>query len=187
MALSKAPATDRRARTSACELLVKVAMARKDFAAARREAALSLQADPEFPLPAFVEGVILHDSHAFDQALPQLAEAAGHLQGHSFVIPELFFYLGDTLANLGREEEASAAFRTELQLFPTNVRARASLAMLYRAGGRNADAEREIDALLRIVPTPDGYAMAARTWAIFGETTRAEAVRAEAKKRFGAK
>jgi arylsulfatase A-like enzyme/Flp pilus assembly protein TadD len=184
-ALSKAPATDRRARTSACELLVKVALGRKDYEAARRAAALSQQADPEFPLPSFVEGVISHADRAFDRALPQFQEAARHLQGHSFVIPELFFYLGDTLANLGREDEAVAAFRQELQLFPLDVRARTSLAMLYRAGGRNTDAEREIDTLLRVVPTPDGYAMAAKTWTIFGETARAEAVRAEAKKRFG--
>jgi choline-sulfatase len=187
MALSKAPVTDRRARTSACELMVKVAIARKDYDAARRAAVRSQQADPEFPLPAFVEGVILHANRSFDQALPQFEDAARHLQGHSFVIPELFFYLGDTLANLGREEEATSAFRQELQLFPLDVRARTSLAMLYRAGGRYAEAEREIDALLRVVPTPEGYAMAAKTWSIFGETGRADAVRAEARKRFGTK
>ncbi len=185
MALSKAPPADRRARTSACELLVKVAMARKDYAAARQAAAQAQEADPTFPLPAFVEGEILHDNRSFDAAVVPLEQAARSLQGHPFAIPDLYFYLADTLANLGREEEAAAAFRQELRLFPQNLRARASLAMLYRAAGRNADAEREIDTLLRAVPTPDGYAMAAKTWAIFGETARAEAVRAEAKKRFG--
>jgi hypothetical protein len=79
------------------------------------------------------------------------------------------------------------AFREELRLFQLNTRARTSLAMLYRAGGRNAEAEREIDALLRAVPTREGYATAAKTWSIFGETTRAEMVRAEARTRFAAK
>lgn len=185
LALSRAPATDLRAKTSACELLAKVAMARKDYPAARRAAALSQRADPSFPLPAFVEGEILHDSREFDEAVVPLQQAAASLQGHAFAIPDLYFYLGDTLANLGREEEAIAAFHQELRLFPLNLRARASLAMLYRAGGSNGDAEREIDTLLRVVPTPEGYAMAAKTWAIFGEAARAEAVRAEARRRFG--
>jgi tetratricopeptide (TPR) repeat protein len=186
MALGKA-AADRRARTSACELLVKVALGRKDAAGARRAAALAAEADPEFPLPPYVEGVLLHDAGDFAAALPQLQESARRLQGHAFAIPELYFYLGDSFANLGREEEAAAALREELRLFPQNTRAHMSLAMLYRAGGRNADAEREIDAMLRAVPTPDGYAMAAKTWSIFGEAARADAVRAAAAQRFGRK
>ncbi|HEY3382776.1 MAG TPA: sulfatase-like hydrolase/transferase [Vicinamibacterales bacterium] len=187
MALSKSLASDRRAKTSAYELLVKVALERKDLGAARRAATLSQQADPAFPLQSFVEGAILHSSREFEQALPRFQDTARRVQGQAFAIPELYFYLGDTFANLGREEEAIAAFREELRLFPLNARARTSLAMLYRAGGRNADAEREIDALVRSVPTPEGYAMAAKTWSIFGETGRANAVRAEAARRFAKK
>ena len=102
-------------------------------------------------------------------------------------IPELFFYTGDTLANLGRDREAVAAFKQELSFSPHHLRTRASLAMLYRADGRNADAARELDAMTDIVPTPEGYALAARTWAIFGETARADAVRAAAARRFAKK
>jgi thioredoxin-like negative regulator of GroEL len=80
-----------------------------------------------------------------------------------------------------------AAFKQELAFSPTHLRTRASLAMLYRADGRNEDAARELDAMTSAVPTPEGYALAAKTWAIFGEAGRAEAVRAAANKRFGAK
>lgn len=184
MALSKAVATDRRAKTSAAEVLVKVALSKNDAAAARKAAAASQQADPDFPLPEFVEGRLLHASGKFEQALPVFQEAAKRIQKHSFAIPDLFFYLGDTFGNLGREEEAIASFHEEIRLFPLNIRARTNLAMLYRAGGRYADAEREIDGLLRYVPTPEGYAMAAKTWAIFGEARRAEAVQAAAKQKF---
>jgi tetratricopeptide (TPR) repeat protein len=187
MALSKVTKADQRARVSACELLVRVALGRKDRAAARRAAERSQQSDPGFPLPGFVEGVILHTDRAFEQALPQFQDTARRLQGQAFAIPDLYFYLGDSFANLGREEEAVAAFREELRLFQTNVRARTSLAMLYRAGGRNAEAEREINALMIAVPTPEGYATAAKTWSIFGEAARAELVRAEALRRFGTK
>ena len=186
MALDEATRADQRARTSACELLVKVALGRKDRAGARAAGARAQRINPGFPLGSFVEGVIQHTDRAFEQALPLFQDAARRLQGQAFAIPELFFYLGDTLANLGREEESIAAFREELRLFPMNLRARTSLAMLFRAGGRNAEAEREIDALLRAVPTREGYATAARIWSIFGEATRADAVRAEAHKRLGA-
>jgi tetratricopeptide (TPR) repeat protein len=187
MALRLAAPADRRAKTSACEVLVKVAMSRKNYAAAREAAGQSQTADPDFPLPAFVEGQILHDGQRFDEALPRLEEAVRRTQGHSFAIPDLYFYLGDTFANLGREEEAVSAFRAELRLFPLNTRARSSLATLYRAGGHNADAARELDTLLRLSPTREGYALVAKTWAVFGEPTRAGAVRAEAAKRFGSR
>jgi tetratricopeptide (TPR) repeat protein len=185
MGLKKAPATDVRARTSACEILVKAALKRNDLAAARRYAMEAQQADPAFPLPSYVEALGLHAARRFDQALVKFQETIRQLEGHAFTIPEVYYYEGDTLANLGRAEEAERAFRQELKLSPGSVRTRASLAMLYRADGRNADAEREIDALLHAVPTREGYDMAAQTWAIFGERARAEALRAEAARRFG--
>jgi arylsulfatase A-like enzyme/Flp pilus assembly protein TadD len=184
MGLSKAPSTDTRATTSACEVLVRIALARKDAAAARRYAAMAQQANPAFPLPSYVEGLILHADKRFEDALPRFEETISRLRGQQMTIPELFFYTGDTLANLGRAQEAEAAFRQELAFSPQHLRTRASLAMLLRAEGRKADAEREIDAILAAVPTPEGYEMAAKTWAIVGEKARAEQVRSEARKRF---
>jgi arylsulfatase A-like enzyme/Tfp pilus assembly protein PilF len=177
-------AGDVRTRTSACEVLVKIALARKDVAAARRYATTAQQASPEFPLPDYVEGLISHGEKRFEEALPRFQAAIARLQGQQVTIPELFFYAGDTLANLGRAEEAVAAFKQELEFSPTHLRTRTSLAMLYRADGRYADAAREIDEMTTAVPTPEGYAMAAKTWAIFGESARAEAVRAAAAARF---
>ena len=182
MGLSKA--TDVRAKTSACEMLVKIAVARKDPAAARRYAAAAQQASPAFPLPDYLEGLLLHDEKRYDEALPHFQEAITKLRGQQVTIPELFFYAGDTLANLGRPEEAEAAFKQELSFSPNHLRTRASLAMLYRADGRAADAERELDAMTTNVPTPEGYAMAAKTWSIFGDTARADAVKAAAAARF---
>ena len=185
LALDKAGPGDTRTRTSAAEVMVKAALARKDYAGALRFGRLAEQADPGFPLAAFVEGVRLHDAGALEQALPVLEDAVRRQEGHPFAIHELRFYLGDTLANLGREREAEAALRDEVKLFPQNTRAQTSLAALYRAGGRFADAERVLDTLVRTSPTPEAYAMAIRAWRVFGERARAEALRAEAQKRFG--
>ncbi len=185
MALEKAGPADARTRTSAAEVLVKTALARKDYEEARRYGRMAEEADQGFPLAAFVEGVALHDAGRFEEALARLADAARRQAGHPFAIHELNFYLGDTLANLGREREAEAALLNEVRLFPQNTRAQASLAALYRAAGRFADAERVIESLVRTSPTPEGYAMAIRVWRIFGEAARAENLRAEAVKRFG--
>ncbi len=187
MGLSKAAPTDTRARTSACEVLVNIALARNDDVSARRYAALVQQADPQFPLPAFVEGRILHRGRRFDEALGRFQEAERRLKGHPFTIPELHFYEGDALANLGRGDEAAAAFRRELSFSPGHLRTRASLAMLYRAAGQKDAAALEIQQLLQAVPTREGYDMAAKTWSIFGEQARAAAVRAEADRRFPAR
>ena len=185
MALEKAGPSDARTRTSAAEVLLKAALARKDYAEARRAGLLAEQADPGFPLAAFAEGVALHDAGRFEEALGRLEDAARRQAGQPFAIHELQFYLGDTLGNLGREREAEAALREEVRLFPQNTRAQASLAALYRAAGRHADAERVLDALVRTSPTPEGYAMAIRVWRVFGESARADSLRAEAVKRFG--
>jgi len=187
MGLSKAAPADTRATTSACEVLVRIALARKDATAARRYAAMAQQANPAFPLPSYVEGLIRHADKRFEEALPRFEETISRLRGQQMTIPELFFYTGDTLANLGRAEEAEAAFRQELTFSPQHLRTRASLAMLLRADGRNADAELEIDGMLAAVPTLEGYEMAAKTWAIFGEKARADEVRSEARKRFPAR
>ena len=50
--------------------------------------------------------------------------------------------------------------------------------MLYRAQGRDGDAERAVNELLRVVPTPDAYDVAAQLWTMFGEPQKAAAVRA---------
>jgi arylsulfatase A-like enzyme/cytochrome c-type biogenesis protein CcmH/NrfG len=178
--------TDSRARTSACEMLVNIALARNDDASARRYASIAQQADAQFPLLAFVEGRILHREKRFDEALARFEEAERQLKGRLFTIPELDYYIGDTLANLGRAGEAVAAFKRELAQSPGHLRTRASLAMLYRAAGDSTAAAHEIQQLLLAVPTREGYEMAAKTWSIIGEQAQADAVRAEAQRRFRA-
>ena len=62
-------------------------------------------------------------------------------------------------------------------MFPHNTRARAGLAMLYRAMGRDADSERAIAELLRVSPTTEGRSLAGQLWTMFGEPEKAAAVR----------
>jgi hypothetical protein len=62
-------------------------------------------------------------------------------------------------------------------MFPFNMRARAGLAMLYRATGRDAESDQAIAQLLRYAPGPDGAATARRLRAMFGEARRGSDLR----------
>ena len=176
--LSKAPATDRRARRRRpASCWSRWRWPRRTTPAARRAAALAQQADPAFPLPAFVEGVILHDSRAFDQALPQFQEAAAQSPGALVRDPRAVLLPG----RHAREPRARGGGDSRV---PPGAAAvpdeRPGAGRAWRCSTGPAAATPRPSArsttMLRVVPTPDGYAMAAKTWTIFGEPARAEAV-----------
>jgi arylsulfatase A-like enzyme/Tfp pilus assembly protein PilF len=178
--------TDARARADAHEILARIALARHEAETARHEAALARQADPKLPLPAYVEGRILYDQGKYDEALPLFLEAVTEQQkSRGSPLSDLHYHTGDTLGRLERYPEAEAQLKVELEAFPQNVRARAGLAMLYQATGRADTASQVLADMLRVTPTPESYALAARVWTMFGNRQQAEAVRAEARRAFG--
>jgi predicted Zn-dependent protease len=97
-------------------------------------------------------------------------------------ITELHFYTADTLARLERYPEAETEFIEELKYFPQNIRARGGLAMVYQAGDRPEEAAQVLADMLRVTPTPDSYALAARLHTMFGNRKQAESVRAEGRR-----
>jgi tetratricopeptide (TPR) repeat protein len=177
--------TDTRSRASAHALLARIALARRNPDAARDEAALAFKADPQMPMPPFVEGRILYDQGKYDEAWVEFeAAVAAAREPGATPIADLHFYAGDTLVRLERREEAEAEFADELKFFPRSVRARASLATLYHASGQAEAADTAVSDLLRIVPTPESYTAASRLLQSFGKRRQAEAVRAEAGRTF---
>lgn len=170
------------APAAAHELLVRIAIQRGDADTARREARLAQAADATLPMTAFVEGLILHGQGRFDAALPHFMEAKRALASRTVQMPDVNYYIGDSLARLERYLEAERFFRDEIGINPAHVRARAGVAMLYRAMGRTAESEQAIADLIRNAPTPEGYDVAAQLWTMFGEPGRAAAARAEARR-----
>jgi arylsulfatase A-like enzyme/predicted Zn-dependent protease len=178
--------TDPSSQAMAHELLARIALARHEAEAARREAALARKADPKLPLPAYVEGRLLYDEGKYADALPFFLDAAAEQQKSSGrTLSDLHYHTGDTLGRLERHQDAEAHFNRELQTFPQNGRARAGLAMLYQATGRSAAAGQTLTDMLRVTPTPEAYALAARVWTHMGNRQQAEAVRAAARRMFG--
>lgn len=168
------------APATAHELLARIAIELNEPETARKEARLAQAADPTLPLLPLVEGIILHRQRQYAAAIPHFFAAKQAMAGRTLQMPDLNYYLGDSLAQLERYSEAEPYLQAEVSLFPQHVRARAGLAMLYRAMGRDSDSERAIAELIRSVPNPEGLKIAAQLWTMFGEPARAAAVRAEA-------
>jgi hypothetical protein len=55
---------------------------------------------------------------------------------------------------------------------------------LYQSTGQLESAARVVSDLLRITPTPDSYALAAKLWTSLGDRNQAAQVRAEARRTF---
>lgn len=168
------------APVAAQELLARVAVELGDAAAARQAAKAAEQADPSLPMTAFVEGLLAHRSGNYAAAIPHLLAARQALTTRTVQMPELNYYIADSLARLERYSEAEPFFRAEVDLSRGNARAWAGLAMLYMAMGRTDDAEKTVAALVHWIPTREGHNMAAQLWTMFGNRDRAAAARAEA-------
>jgi tetratricopeptide (TPR) repeat protein len=154
---------------------------------ALEEAALARQADPALPLPQYIEARLLYDQGRYADALPMFRETLAELKkADGPPMTELHFYTGDTLGRLEQYPEAEAEFIQELKFFPHNTRARGGLAMLYQASGKTDEAAQVLADMLRQTPTPDAYALAARLQTMFGHRKEADAIRADARKAFGA-
>lgn len=181
MALRVLPETDKRWRASAHKMLMRVALAQNNLVEARAEAQKGQKEDPSIPLPDYLEGLIRYNANQFADALPYFEKAVRAVEGRAFQVPDLRYYLGDTLGRLERYAEAEQQLREEVRQFPMDLRARAGLAMLCQAQGRTADAARAIEGIITIAPTPQGFTLAEKLWTMFGEPARAAGVRAQAK------
>ncbi len=167
-------------KAAAHKVLMRVALERKDPTLARAEAARAQQADPSIPLRDFVEGLIRYDAGQVAEALPYFQKAVDASANRTFQVPDLHYYLGDTLGRLERYQEAERELSIEIRLFPSSLKARAGRAMLYRAQGRVAESDQEIEDLVRTSPGPEGYGLAVKLYTMFGETEKAQAARARA-------
>src|SRR5262249_54574271 len=110
------------------KLLALVALGRKNFDEARAHAASAQDAEPSTPHVEFVDGLIAFVDAHFDEALAHFRKAEAESDRTSVHVPELHFNLAQTLEVLDRWSEAVEHLEREVELFPRNLRARASLA-----------------------------------------------------------
>lgn len=139
-------------------LLAEVAIEQKDVATAKREANLTLQTKRDGPLAMMMLGRIAKEEGNFAEALTRFDETLRVVksQGHS-PVPRLQYLRGDTLARLGRPEEAEAAFHEEIKEFPTEPAPYKNLILIYALQGRTDEATQLIFTLEQKSPTPPSY------------------------------
>lgn len=171
-------------RAAALEAAARIAIDRRDVAAAEKSAQARFDLDGSRALRQFVRGRELLGGGHYEEAHTALLEAARSDDEGGVSLPGLHLALGDALVHLEQPADAEAQLREEIRLFPLDPRAYVSLAVLLHSLERDDDAAQVIEALVEALPTPEGSSAAARAWTLIGNRERADAIRAEARARF---
>ncbi|HYM61195.1 MAG TPA: sulfatase-like hydrolase/transferase, partial [Thermoanaerobaculia bacterium] len=151
------------------DVLARVALARGDLPRAEKEAHLALETrDRLFALLTL--GNIEHERKNYSAALTWCDKAIEVLQRRKGTsVKGLYFLKGDTLARLGRNDEAEVALRKEIELFPRDPRAYQNLVLLYAAEGKSQDATQLVFDLEKNAHTAAAYAAIASTLRTLGD------------------
>jgi tetratricopeptide (TPR) repeat protein len=147
IAVSDTPAT----RTT----LARVLLAKKDLDGAESEARRALLGHEGRRLPTFMLALIARrrgDEAGALALLDKLAKAPQETGEPPMINVEL--ERGDILARMGHFGEAEAAFRAEIGRFPINLPAWRSLAVLLADEGREAEARRTLEDMVKSSGNP---------------------------------
>ena len=159
-------------------LLGQIALARKDWPTAEKEARAALAARGSRIGPLLTLAQTLKEEGRLDKALETTQQAVAEvakMEGDP-KYSGMWFLHGDLLARAGRDAEAEQAFLREIANFPANTAAYTRLAILYAAQGRSQEA---IEALRKMVErndSPLAYAEAVRTLRTLGDPQGAGAL-----------
>lgn len=145
------------------ETLGRIAMKKGDLGTAEREAGLAVES-ASMPSAMLLTAEIAAQRGEYEKALSILdrteARVAELRLGALF---RLQFVRADTLARMGRMSEAPALFQREIDTFPANVDAYASLAVVQHLLGDSAAAESTLRALVENNPSARAREIAQRT------------------------
>jgi Tfp pilus assembly protein PilF len=166
------------------ENLARIAIEQKDWTTAEREAQAALREYPDRRIPHAILGRVKKQSGDLAGALVELDLARNAAQARKQPpLANLNSLRGDTLARLGREAEAEAAFREEVRDFPGSASAWTGLALLYGSQGREAEARRCLETLAK-AGTPSALFAAARAYEVLGDRESAARVRLDLRRLF---
>ncbi|MFI5180459.1 MAG: sulfatase-like hydrolase/transferase [Thermoanaerobaculia bacterium] len=159
---------------SAHEILARVALAKGDVGVAEKEAREAVAAFPRSRLPILALARVEIAQGNFPAALARVDEAEKMTAALSLEpIESLDFLRGEVFARMNRPEEAEKEFKAELRAFPQNPDAQASLALLYAAWGRKADARHVLKEFLAGDPSANLLLTAAQVSTILGDAAEA--------------
>jgi arylsulfatase A-like enzyme/Flp pilus assembly protein TadD len=160
------------------ELLARVALARGDFANARRELDASLAGQGRQPALELLRAEIQKGEGDLRGALATVASTERVArETNTLPVPRLEFIRADLLARLDQPEAAEAAYRREIAAFPRNEEAYANLAVVLMITGREREASEMLQRLVRQNPHRGARELAAKTYEMFDMKAEAQRIR----------
>ena len=148
-------------------LLARVALRRDDLETAEDLARRALDEDQPRLGPQITLANVLHARGRYEDALTMVETAEASFAERQTPDPELIRGLhliaGKILADLGRGEDAEAAFKREMELFPDEIYAYSNLALLYGLTGRLPLVSGTLQQMVQARPEPESYAEAVKT------------------------
>jgi len=166
------------------DILARVALAKNDLATAEQEAKLALESrDRASALMTLARVELQRKNYA--AALDDCNRAIEFLESRKgTALSGLHFLRGDILARMERYDEAEAAMRKEIALFPHDPQPYKNLILLYATEGRNGEATKLVYQLIEKSPTPPAYAAISTTLRTIGDVNGARYWRMEGLKKF---
>ena len=149
--------------------LARIALARKDYEQALREAALAKNDKASGLSALVVTAQIFAEQGRTADALQAIQQAdAERKSQNQDMVQGLEFVRGDILARLGRYDDARAALQQEIAAFPRDKKAYASLCLVNILSNRPAEAREALEAMVRANPNRRAMLFAAHTADVLG-------------------
>jgi arylsulfatase A-like enzyme/tetratricopeptide (TPR) repeat protein len=152
------------------EIMARIALNRKDYALAKKEAELSIKESHEPASGYLTLGLIEKEQGKLEAAMAHFDQAMERIRNHKNKrVPNLHFHRGDVLARLGRNEEAEREFRAEIAAYPKSTDAYGSLILLLATQSRLEEATALVFELVKKAPTVQSYASISTTLKAIGD------------------
>jgi arylsulfatase A-like enzyme/Flp pilus assembly protein TadD len=144
-------------------------LGKRDLPAAERESqALMSDADKKND-GAVLLAQVRNAQRRFPEAVEILDALKVRLDASGEAVPPSFWFArGDALVRLDRVPEAEQAFATEIRLYPRNREAYVRLAVVELLSGRDSDARKTFDLMVRLNPEASSRALVADTYRALG-------------------
>ena len=146
------------------ELSARCFVEMRRFREAEESARLAIDEGDRQPSSILLLAEVQRAEGNFNGALQTITEA--ERRANDLEVPHLYgidYLRGDVLARLDRPDEAVAAYRREIQFSPQHLQSYANLAVIYTIEGKREEAEKTLDAMIKVNPHRGARSLAAKT------------------------